>query len=43
MRIYKLFILSLLVVNGLYATIMLPKPLYRAYLKLVQKTKRQDA
>ncbi len=36
MRIFKLFILSLLVVNGLYATIMLPKPLYRAYLKLVQ-------
>ncbi|MEO0183555.1 MAG: hypothetical protein ABIL40_08790, partial [candidate division WOR-3 bacterium] len=36
MRSIKLLVLLALVANGLYATVIFPKPLYRAYLNLVQ-------
>lgn len=36
MRGINLLILLVLVADGLYATVVFPKPLYRAYLNLVQ-------
>lgn len=34
MRGIKLLVLSVLVANALYATVVFPKPLYRSYLNL---------